>query len=165
MWAPLSRRSKISSAYSSTLSCTYILPPATFFCSRERARSYLFWGYNSSMAVYRYGLTLQYIQSTWYVTACRVLDYGRWTPYYILVMCSHYARAYWISYVGYRINAVWGKITSLFLLAVRSIACSSYLHREVGTRSGQLACHHKYRGMLTSERLLARVTFAEYAYH
>ena len=48
----------------------------------------------------------------------------------------------------YRINVVCGNITSLFLLVVRSIACSTYLCREVDVTAGQLACHHKYQGML-----------------
>ena len=37
MWAPFSRRSKISSEYSSTLSWMYILPPFLLVCSLERA--------------------------------------------------------------------------------------------------------------------------------
>ncbi|GER26054.1 hypothetical protein STAS_01685 [Striga asiatica] len=41
MWAPRSNSPKISSLYSSILSCTYILPPVLFVCSRLRARSYL----------------------------------------------------------------------------------------------------------------------------
>ena len=49
---------------------------------------------------------------------------------------------------GYRINAISGKITSLFLLVVRSIVCSTYLSREVDVSAGHLACHHKYWGML-----------------
>ena len=42
-----------------------------------------------------------------------------------LLMVSHYARVYWVSYFGYRINATCGEITSLFLLVVRSIVCST----------------------------------------
>ena len=38
--------------------------------------------------------------------------------------------------------------TSLFLLVVRSIACSTNCYRDVDISAGQLACHHKYQGML-----------------
>ena len=78
--------------------------------------------------------------------------YGSLWPFevhiHILVMRSHYARVYRVSNFLYRINATCGEITSLFLLVVRSIACSTYLCREVDVTAGQLACHHKYQGML-----------------
>ena len=44
---------------------------------------------------------------------------------YILLMCSHYARVYWVSCFGDRINTICGKITSLVLLVVRSFLCST----------------------------------------
>ena len=45
-------------------------------------------------------------------------------------------------------NATCGTITSLFLLVVRSVVCSTYLYRDVDINAGQLACYHKYQGML-----------------
>ena len=53
-----------------------------------------------------------------------------------------------VSYFGYRINTICGKITSLFLLVVRSIVCSTYFYREVDIRAGQLGCHRRNQGML-----------------
>ena len=68
---------------------------------------------------------------------------------HMLFMCGHYARLYWVSYLGHRINVICGKIfASLFLLAVRSVVCSTYLYREVDISAGQLTSHHKYKGTL-----------------
>ena len=48
--------------------------------------------------------------------------------------------------------------TSLFLLVVRSIACSTNCYRDVDISAGQLACHHKYQGMLPKEGRSASAT-------
>ena len=40
------------------------------------------------------------------------------------------------------------RFTRLFLLVVRSFVCSTYLYRDVGIRTGQLACHHKLQRTL-----------------
>jgi len=55
-----------------------------------------------------------------------------WSLRYIhtLLMCSHYTQEYWVFHFGWRINALWGEVTTLFLLVVWSIVCSTYLYRK-----------------------------------
>ena len=67
---------------------------------------------------------------------------------YWCAVTTHEYTEYLVSCFGDRINAICGKITSLVLLVVRSIVCSTYLYREVDISAGQVACHYKYQRML-----------------
>ena len=55
------------------------------------------------------------------------------------------------SFFLYRISAICGEVTSLFLPVVRSVVRSSHLYRDVDFSAGQLGGHHKYQRLLPQE--------------